>query len=214
MIKLSKDRTHYIHPEVKELKVVIKRIVNKLHIEPVFYLNAEYFINHFFETKIEELDNFFSTNQITSAKKYMEYLVEFTRRFFTNIYRTMKSNYDDKVNYDHMDKEKAARLKSQRAQAKEIYKKHIEDVDTFMDILKKVRKILNEPTPRKLKIDHEIIPTAKDVFLEDFEMKDNFIRTYLTYILLIMNNECYIDLITENVPRSILKLQRVIKARL
>lgn len=83
-----------------------------------------------------------------------------------------------------------------------------------MDIMKKVRKILQERIPRKLKIDRRIIPTAKDVFLEDFEIKDNFIRHYLTYILLIMNNECYIDLVTEKVPVSILKLQRVINARL
>lgn len=165
MIKLSHDRTKYIHPEVKELKVVIKRIVNKLHAEPIFYLNAEYFINHFFESKIEELTNFFNTNQITSAKKYMEYLVEFVRRFFTNIYRTMKSNYDDKTNFDHMDKEKAKKIQETRKQAKEIYNKHLDNVDEFMDILKHIRKILNEKIPRKLKLDREIIPSAKDVFL-------------------------------------------------
>ena len=45
----------------------------------------------------------------------MEYLVEFIRRFFTNIYRTMKANFEDVViDYDHIGKEKAKNIQIAR----------------------------------------------------------------------------------------------------
>jgi hypothetical protein len=45
----------------------------------------------------------------------MEYLVEFIRRFFTNIYRTMKANFeDDVIDYDHIGKEKAKNIQIAR----------------------------------------------------------------------------------------------------
>ncbi len=74
--------------------------------------------------------------------------------------------------------------------------------------MKEIRKIINEPTPSKLKIERSIIPSATDIYQEDPDMKDksNFIREYITYILVVQNNESYIDLVSEKVPLAIVKL--------
>jgi hypothetical protein len=90
----------------------------------------------------------------------------------------------------------------------EIYETHIHDVNNFVLLMKEIRKILNEPIPKKLVLERSIIPSAKDISTEDSDMKDksNFIRDYLTYILVVLNNESYIDLVSEKVPLAIVKL--------
>lgn len=62
MIKLADDRRGFICLETKDLKSLTKKLQRRLQEEPVFYLDHDFFINQFFEKKIEELTRLFHSN--------------------------------------------------------------------------------------------------------------------------------------------------------
>ena len=42
----------------------------------------------------------------------------------------------------------------------------------------------------------------------------NFLRIYYDYVVIVMNNDCYVDIVNDKVPVAIAKLQKTLKCRL
>ena len=153
---------------------------------------------------------------MTSAKDYILTLNDFSRKFLANLYRSIKSNLEDNTDFTHMDKFKAKLIQENRRQALEIYSKHIDDLAGYLQTLKEVRKVIESEVPKRLVLDRSIIPAAHDPYSLKVSLpdrKENFISSYLVYIFTILNNDAYMDLVSEKVPNSILKIQRLIKSR-
>ena len=62
MFKLADDRRGFVCLETKDLKSLTKKLLRRIQQEQVFLLDYDYYINQFFEKKIEELTRFFHSN--------------------------------------------------------------------------------------------------------------------------------------------------------
>jgi len=65
MIKLSEDKMMFESVELDNLKDEIRQIMIKLHNDENYLLKAEYYLTHFFEEKILEINRLLNTHQVS-----------------------------------------------------------------------------------------------------------------------------------------------------
>lgn len=127
----------------------------------------------------------------------MNIFQEFVNNFLTTIYRILKFPKNKEIEH--------------------IIEKSIKDKKSLIENIKKVRQTLDEKIPRKLRIDRSILPKpSKKIVKEVKESTDpqDFIRNFFTYCLMVINNEAYLDMVNDKVPKSIAKMQKLLKSRL
>ena len=71
MIKFTKKKQKgetkpFSHPLVKDFQKKSGQLIRELESDILFFINSEYYVNHFLEARIVEVSRFFKTNQVGS----------------------------------------------------------------------------------------------------------------------------------------------------
>lgn len=127
----------------------------------------------------------------------MNIYLEFVKSFLTSIYRNLKTPKSPEV--------------------ASIIDSSIADQEKIIQNIKKVRQMFDRKLEKRLKIDRSVLPNSDEainIVLTQPQGEGDFIRIYFTYCLLVMNNEAYLDLVNDNIPKAIGKVQKLIKSRI